>query len=134
MNEQLRDRILRRLETLSDERGIQVLDYVEFLESKYAERSSPTNIFARITDTVQDTMRAGKLPLEAISGTVGFFDGASKVMRGVASAASAVVDEASRTAGELAKSASAPSPKSPASAPSDAAAAPSDPPAPDATG
>lgn len=105
MNEQIRDRILRRLEALSDERGLQILDYVEFLESKYAERSSPTNFFARITDTVQDTMRAGKLPLEAISGTVGFFDGASKVMRGVASAASAVVDEASRTAGDLAKGA-----------------------------
>ena len=98
MNEQLRDRIARRLEALSDERGLQVLDYVEFLESKYAERSTPTNIFARLTDTVQDTMRAGKLPLEAISGTVGFFDGASKVMRGIASAATAVVDEASKTA------------------------------------
>ena len=28
MNEHLRDRILRKLETLSDERGYQVLDYV----------------------------------------------------------------------------------------------------------
>ena len=42
MNEHLRDRILRKLETLSDERGYQVLDYVEFLESRYAERQSPT--------------------------------------------------------------------------------------------
>ena len=42
MNEHLRDRILRKLETLSDERGYQVLDYVEFLESRYAERASPT--------------------------------------------------------------------------------------------
>ena len=39
MNEHLRDRILRKLETLSDERGYQVLDYVEFLESRYAERA-----------------------------------------------------------------------------------------------
>jgi len=38
MNEHLRDRILRKMETLSDERGYQVLDYVEFLESRYAER------------------------------------------------------------------------------------------------
>jgi hypothetical protein len=101
MNDQLRERIQRRLEGLSDERGLQILDYVEFLESKYAERSTPTNIFARLTDTVQDTMRAGKLPLDAISGTVGLFDGASKVMRGLASAASAVVDEASKTAEQL---------------------------------
>mgnify|MGYP003453516072 FL=1 len=62
MNEQLRDRILRRLDTLPDERGLQLLDYVEFLESKYAERSTPSNLFARFSDSVQDTMRAGKLP------------------------------------------------------------------------
>ena len=43
-------------------------------------------------------MRAGKMPLDAISGTVGFFDGASKVMKGLANAAQAVVDEASKTA------------------------------------
>ncbi len=98
MNDQLKERLHRRLEALSDERGYQVLDYVEFLESKYAERATPSNVFSKITDAVQDTMRAGKLPLDAISGTVGLFDGASKVMKGVASAAQAVVAEASRTA------------------------------------
>jgi hypothetical protein len=41
MNEHLRDRILRKVEALSDDRGYQVLDYVEFLESRYAERQSP---------------------------------------------------------------------------------------------
>ena len=50
MNEQLRDRILRRLDTLPDERGLQLLDYVEFLESKYAERSTPSNLFARLSE------------------------------------------------------------------------------------
>ena len=102
MNEQLRDRILRRLDSLPDERGLQLLDYVEFLESKYAERSTPSNLFARLSDTVQDTMRAGKLPLEAISGTVGFLDSASKVVKGLSAAASAVVEEASKTAQTLA--------------------------------
>ena len=102
MNDQLQDRLLRRLETLSDERGYQVLDFVEFLESKYAERATPSNPFSKFTDAVQDTMRAGKLPLDAISGTVGLFDGASKVMKGVAAAAQAVVAEASKTAQSLA--------------------------------
>ena len=31
MNDNIRERILRKLDTLSDERGYQVLDYVEFL-------------------------------------------------------------------------------------------------------
>ncbi len=121
MNEHLKDRLLRKLETLSDERAYQVLDFVEFLESKYAERSSPTNIFARITETVEDTMRAGKVPINAISGTVGVFDSASKVMKGLASAAGAVVDEASKTARELTQAPKAPpsSDATPPSPPSD---------------
>jgi hypothetical protein len=94
MNEALKQRILRRLETLGDERGYQILDYVEFLESKYAARANPTNIFAKMTETVGDVMRAGKLPVKAISGTMGLMDSASKVMKGVAAAAQAVVDEA----------------------------------------
>ncbi|MBA2291981.1 MAG: DUF2281 domain-containing protein [Gemmatimonadales bacterium] len=110
MNEHLKDRLLRKLDTLSDERAYQVLDFVEFLESKYAERSAPTNIFARITERVEDTMRAGKVPINAISGTVGVFDSASKVMKGLASAAGAVVDEASKTARELTQPPKAPPP------------------------
>lgn len=98
MNEHLKERILRALEPLSDDRGYQLLDYVEFLESKYAERANPSNVFTKITDRAEDILRAGKVPLDAISGTVTFFDGASKVMKGLASAAQAVVDEASKTA------------------------------------
>jgi hypothetical protein len=94
MNDVLRQRILRALERLSDERAYQVLDYLEFLESKYAERARPTNLFARITEKVEDTMRAGKLPIQAISGTMGVMDSAAKVMKGLAAAGQAVVEEA----------------------------------------
>ncbi len=89
-------RIQRKLESLSDERGYQILDYVEFLESKYAERAAPTGIFAKFTETVEDTMRAGKLPIQAISGTMGVMDSAAKVMKGFAAAGKTVVDEAMR--------------------------------------
>lgn len=94
MNEQLMQRILRRLESLADERGYQILDYVEFLESKYGERANPTNLLARISEGIEDTMRAAKLPIKAISGTTGLMDSAGKVMKGVAAAAESVVDEA----------------------------------------
>lgn len=94
MNDLLRQRILRALDTLGDERAYQVLDYIEFLSSRYAERARPGGILARITDTVEDTMRAGKLPIQAISGTMGLMDGAARIMRGLAAAGQAVVDEA----------------------------------------
>ena len=69
MNDLLKQRILRALDTLPDDRAYQVLDFVEFLESRYAERQRPTGFLAKITETVEDTMRAGKLPIQAISGT-----------------------------------------------------------------
>ena len=98
MNDILMQRIQRRLEALSDERGYQVLDYVEFLESKFAERAAPTGVFAKFTETVEDTMRAGKLPIKAISGTMGVMDSAAKVMKGFAAAGKSVVEEAVRAA------------------------------------
>ena len=98
MNDLLKQRILRRLDELSDERGYQILDYIEFLHSKYAERAAPGNIFAKLTETVEDTMRAGKLPIQAISGTMGLMDSAAKLMKGVAAAGQAVVDEAVKAA------------------------------------
>lgn len=98
MNEQLKQRIMRRLETLGDDRGYQILDYVEFLESKYASRAAPSNLFAKISEGIEDTMRAARIPIKAISGTTGLVDSAGKVMKGVAAAAQSVVDEAIQAA------------------------------------
>src|SRR5688572_20354769 len=94
MNDLLKQRIIRMLDAAGDERGYQILDYLEFLDSKYAERSQPDNLFARITATVENTMRAGKLPIQAISGTMSLMDTAAKVMKGLAAAGQAVVEEA----------------------------------------
>ena len=98
MNDLLRQRILRRLESLPDERAYQILDYVEFLESKYAERAVPSGLLARITETVEDTMRAAKLPVQAISGTASVMDSAGRLMKGLAAAGQAVIDEAVKVA------------------------------------
>jgi hypothetical protein len=104
MNDLLKQRIARVLDGLSDERGYQVLDFIEFLDSKYAERSRPGGIFAKVTEAVEDTMRAGKLPIQAISGTMGLMDSAAKVMKGLAAAGQAVVEEAVKAAESASKS------------------------------
>ncbi|HEY7683110.1 MAG TPA: hypothetical protein VH879_10740 [Gemmatimonadales bacterium] len=107
MNDLLKERILRRLEALPDDRAYQILDFIEFLESRYAERATPSGILARITETVEDTMRAARLPVQAISGTATVMDSATRLMKGLAAAGQAVVDEA-------VKAASAPAPAPPA--------------------
>ena len=98
MDDLLKQRIARLLETLDDEKAYQVLDYAEFLTSKYAARSEPQGLFARITSTVENTMRAGKLPVQAITGTMSVMDSAAKVMKGLAAAGQAVVEEAVKAA------------------------------------
>lgn len=100
MNDLLKQRISRLLESLDDEKAYQVLDYAEFLASKYAQRSEPQGLFAKITATVENTMRAGKLPIQAISGTMTLMDSAAKVMKGLAAAGQAVMDEAVKAAEE----------------------------------
>jgi hypothetical protein len=94
MNQFLRDRILRRLDTLSDERAYQVLDYVEFLESKYAERQNPsTNVFQRFAETVEDKLRAGRVSAATISETMSLMNKAMGVLSGVAAAGKSVVND-----------------------------------------
>jgi hypothetical protein len=125
MNEHLRDRILRRLETLSDERGYQVLDYVEFLDSKFAERQTPTaNAFTRFTEAVEDRLRAGRVSAAAIAETMGLLNRAANVLNGAVAAGKSVANDlvtaaqtaTARPAGGTgaAPAASAPAPSTPA--------------------
>ena len=101
MNPTLRDRIARTLDTLPDERGYQLLDYVEFLESKYAERTAQQpNALQRFAEGVEDTLRAGRVSASSIAETMGLMNKAMGVLSGVAAAgksvAGDVVDAASR--------------------------------------
>jgi hypothetical protein len=118
MNEHLRDRILRKLETLSDERGYQVLDYVEFLESRYAERPSPNaNTFTRFTEAIEDKLRAGKVSASAIAETVGFMNRAANVLNNALETGKNMASELVNT---TRSATSTPSPGPPASTPDSA--------------
>src|SRR6185437_16214369 len=103
MQEQLRERILRKLETLSDVRGYQVLDYVEFLESRYADKTAQSpNVFQRFAEGVEDSLRAGRVSASTIAETMGLLNKAMGVLSGVAAAgksvATDVMDAATRPA------------------------------------
>ena len=94
MHDILKDRILRRLETLPDERLYQVLDYIEFLESRYAQRQSPgPNVFQRFAEGVEDTLRAGNVSVTAVSEAMGFMSKAMGVLNGVAAAGKSVAND-----------------------------------------
>ena len=100
MNDILRERLLRKLETLSEERLYQVLDYVEFLESKYAERPAGAAPFQKVAETLEDTMRAGRVPVTIIKGTMDAVSKAGKFFGGLAAAGKAAVDEVRKKSGD----------------------------------
>jgi hypothetical protein len=100
MNEILRDRLLRKLDALSDEKAYQVLDYLEFLESKYAERPAGAPPFQRVAETLEDTLRAGRLPVNIIRGTMDAVGKAGKLLEKVAAAGRAAVEEATKKPAE----------------------------------
>jgi hypothetical protein len=99
MNELLMKRIQRRLESLPDDQGYQVLDYVEFLEIKYGVGDRKPSVIERISDGVEDTLRAGKVSASAIKGTMGAVGTATKVMDRLAQAGKAAVDELGKALG-----------------------------------
>lgn len=131
MNEILRDRILRRLETLSDERGYQVLDYVEFLESKYAEKTAQSpNVFQRFTEGVEDSLRAGRVSATTIAETMGLLNKAMGVLSGVAAAGKSVASDVMEAASRTTYSTHAPPAGPPAPTPPPPQPPPPPPPAP----
>lgn len=94
MHEVLKDRILRRLETLPDERLYQVLDYIEYLESRYAQRQAPgPNVFQRFAEGVEDTLRAGNVSASTVAEAMGFMSKAMGVLSDVEKAARSVASE-----------------------------------------
>lgn len=96
MNAYLRDKLLQKLETLSDERGYQVLDYVEFMESKYAERATAAaagNPLTRFADAVEEKLRAGRVSASAIAETMGLMNKAVGVLNGAAAAGKSVASD-----------------------------------------
>jgi hypothetical protein len=103
MNEHLRERIVRKLDTLADERGYQILDYVEFLESRYAERQQTgATAFTRFTEAVEDRLRAGKVSATTIAEAMGLMNRAANVLNGALAAGRSVANDivsATRTSG-----------------------------------
>jgi len=105
MNELLRKRIERHLENLTDQQGYQLLDYVEFLESKYGTDTRTPSTFERVTEGVENAMRVGRLPVAAIRETMHAMDSASRLFQRLAEAGKSAVDELGRSLAETERAA-----------------------------
>jgi len=122
---------------MADERGYQVLDYVEFLESKYAERQSPAaaaaagNPLSRFADAVEEKLRAGRVSASTIAETMNLMNKAVGVLNGAAAAGKSVASDLMSATSRVvdAATAAASSAAAPASGTTAATGAPGTPPA-----
>lgn len=104
MHALLKERLQRKLDTLPEERLYQVLDYIEFLESKYAEKPAiEPGTVQRLADRFEDRMRVRNVAPKVIMGTMRVMGAAAKVVDGVAATGRVVVDGVTATGRELMK-------------------------------
>jgi len=115
MNDILRDRLMRKLDLMPDDKLDQVLDYIEFLDSKYAPRNAPApNTLTRFAEGVESTLRAGKVSASAITGTMSIMNKAVGAINEVAAAGKSVATGIMGAAsGSAAPSAQPPVPSAP---------------------
>ena len=93
MHDVLRDRILRHLESLPEMQQYQVLDYIEFLSSKYNRSVRQPGGVQRFGELLEDKMRAQGVALGTIRGALGVVGTAGRVVSGITEAGRTVLRE-----------------------------------------
>ncbi len=94
MDEVLRQRLWRHIEALPEAQVYQVLDYIEFLSSKYnREGVRASSGLQRFGERLQDSMRAHQVGVRAIRGTLEAVGTADRVFSGIAQAGRTLMKE-----------------------------------------
>lgn len=94
MHDILRERIWRKLEVLPERQLYEVLDYIEFLEAKYAaQKARRPDSLQRFAERLEDSMRIRSVAPKVITGTLGLFGTAQKVLRTVTDAGRDILGE-----------------------------------------
>jgi len=118
MNDILRERLIRKLDTLPEEKIYQILDYIDFLESKYApKQSAAPNPLKRFAEGVEDTLRAGRMSAGVIGGTMNVMGKAVGMVTDVANAGKSVATEIVGAVSSVTSSKPQPPQAGPAAAP-----------------
>ncbi len=87
MNEFLKKRIDRKLEALPDERVYQILDYIEFLESKYAAVvTAEASGLQKFAEGLEDKLRRRAVSPSTIREAFQLISAADRVLSGVSTA------------------------------------------------
>ena len=87
MHDVLRQRVLRKIESLPDEQMYQILDYIEFLESKYAAVDAvEASGLQKFAEGLEDKLRRKAVSPSTIREAFQLISAADRVLSGVSSA------------------------------------------------
>jgi hypothetical protein len=94
MHDVLRQRLLRKIESLPDEQIYQVLDYIEFLESKYASTELvEASGLQKFAEGLEDKLRKRAVSPATIREAFQLISAADRVLSGVSSAGRQILAE-----------------------------------------
>ncbi|MDH5588744.1 MAG: DUF2281 domain-containing protein [Gemmatimonadota bacterium] len=94
MHDVLRQRLLRKIESLPDAQIYQVLDFIEFLESKYAEVPSVESTgLQKFAENLEDKLRVKAVSPSTIREAFQLIAAADRVLSNVSAAGKQVLSE-----------------------------------------
>ena len=94
MHDVLRQRLLRKIESLPDEQIYQILDYIEFLESKYAvTEAAEASSLQKFAEGLEDRLRRKAVSPRRIHEAFQLISAADKVLSGVSSAGKKIITD-----------------------------------------
>lgn len=94
MHDVLRQRILRKIESLPDEQAYQILDFIEFLESKYSKAPVvEASGLQKFAENLEDKLRRKAVNPTTIREAFQLISAADRVLSGVSSAGKQILSD-----------------------------------------
>jgi hypothetical protein len=112
MHDILRQRLMRKIESLPEEQVYQILDYIEFLESKYgSDLQAEASGLQRFAEAMEDKLRKKAMSPATLREAFQLISAADRVLSNVSTAGKQLMEEftAGTTAGTTADSGERPS-------------------------
>jgi hypothetical protein len=94
MHDVLRTRVLRKLDSLPEEQVYQILDYIEFLESKYARNvSAETSGLQSLAEKLEDQLRRRAVSPSSLREAFQLISAADKVLSNISNVGKELLGE-----------------------------------------
>ena len=102
MHDILRQRLMRKIESLPEEQVYQILDYIEFLESKYGtDGAEETSGLRRFAEVMEDKLRKKAMSPATLREAFQLISAADRVLSNVSSAGRKLMEELTPGAEEV---------------------------------